>query len=200
MLPLLLLLINCRHATTRADQAICAAPELRAIDRQIDQQTATLKAKLDPADAAMLSDTDMPFQRERNNCSNHEDVAPCVRNVLNARLAVLTRAASDPSVLREAIDRAKYIDIDFLWKYWPQLLGRRLFVFGCILPDDNEKTRAVLETENHPPVPLLFKSMPEGTAEFLDDQKPCAHWTVTVRKEDGKLLLYADEVLGRPLP
>jgi len=68
------------------------------------------------------------------------------------------------------------------------------------MPDDDQKTRAVLETENQPPASVLFKSMPEEIAEFLDDQKPCAYWAVTVQKQGDKFLLSADEVLGRPLP
>jgi len=42
--------------------------------------------------------------------------------------------------------------------------------------------------------------MPQEIADFLEDQKPCAHWTVTVRPREDKFILYADEVLGRPLP
>jgi hypothetical protein len=68
------------------------------------------------------------------------------------------------------------------------------------MPDDNEKTHAMLETENQPPAPVVFKSMPEEIAEFLGDQKPCAHWGVTVRKQGEKFILYADDVLGQPLP
>jgi hypothetical protein len=68
------------------------------------------------------------------------------------------------------------------------------------MPDDNEKTRAVLETENQPPARIVFKSMPAEIADFLDDQKPCGDWAVTVLKQGDKFVLHADEVLGRPLP
>jgi len=74
-------------------------------------------------------------------------------------------------------------------------------VFGCLILDDAApRTTAVLEADNQKSVAVRFKSMPEEMADFLDDQKPCAHWLVEVRKGSEAPLLYAEEVLGRPLP
>ncbi len=200
LLPAMLHAVDCKHQENTVDQAICRQPELRALDQQIEQYSAALKARLTGENAALLADSEMPFLRQRNNCSNESEVPACVQKVLTERQDLLARAQADPNAIRQAIGQAYFIDIGFLWKYWPQLLDRKLSVFGCLMPDDEQKTRAMLETGNQTAVPLVFKSMPDEMAEFLDDQKPCAHWLVTVRKQGAKFVLYADDVLGRPLP
>jgi uncharacterized protein len=200
LIPAILHAVDCKHQENTVDQAICTRPELRAVDQQIEQYSAALKAKLTGENAALLADSEMPFLRQRNNCSNESEIPACVRKVLTERQDLLARAQADPNAIRQAIGQAYFIDIGFLWKYWPQLLDRKLSVFGCLMPDDEQKTRAMLETENQTAVPVVFKSMPDEIAEFLDDQKPCAHWLVTVRKQEDKFVLYADDVLGRPLP
>lgn len=200
LLPAMLHAVDCKHQENTVDQAICTQPELRALDQQIEQYSAALKARLTGENAALLADSEMPFLRQRNNCSNESEIPACVRKVLTERQDLLARAQADPNAIRQAIGQAYFIDIGFLWKYWPQLLDRKLSVFGCLMPDDEQKTRAMLETGNQTAVPLVFKSMPDEMAEFLDDQKPCAHWLVTVRKQGAKFVLYADDVLGRPLP
>ena len=201
LLPALLYGIDCASPENSVEQTICTHPELRSADSEIEQQTAALKSRLSGENAAILIDTRMPFLRERNDCSNESDIPACIHKVLAARSDLLNRAQSDPRAIREAITHVRYIDIGFLWKYWAQLVNRKLSVYGCILPDDaTPRTHAVLETENQRSVPLVFKSMTEEIADFLDDQKPCAHWLVTVRKQGDKFDLYADDVLGRPLP
>jgi len=201
LLPALLHAIDCKHQGDTVDQAICTRPELHALDQQIENQSAALKEKLTGENAAILADTEMPFLRDRDGCSNEiANVPGCVQRILTQRRDLLTRAEADPNAIRQAIDQSNAIDIGFLWKYWPRLIGRKLSVWGCIMPDDTVKTHAMLETENQPPVPVVFKSMPEQEAEFLDDQKPCSHWGVTVRKQGDKFILYANDVLGQPLP
>jgi uncharacterized protein len=200
LLPLSLYAIDCGAPENSADKAICSHPELHALDQQIEQQSSTLKTKLTGENAEILSDSAMPFLRQRNDCSNEAEISGCVQKVLAQRADLLSQALADPNAIRQAIGQAYYIDIGFLWKYWRQLVDRKISVFGCIMPDDNEKTHAVLETENQQSVPVVFKSMPEEIADFLDDQKPCSHWLVTVRKQGDKFFLYADDVLGRPLP
>lgn len=192
--------VDCAHADGPAEQAICAKPQLRALNQEVDRLTANLK--LTGENAEILADTQMPFVRQRNDCANHDpEIEACVQKVLAQRVELLRHAAVDPNAIREAIRQANFVDIGFVWRYWPELLGRKVSVFGCIALEDNApRTHATLETENQPPVPVLFKSMPEGTAEFLDDQKPCSHWGVTVRKNGAKFVLFADDVLGNPLP
>ncbi|HEY3841587.1 MAG TPA: hypothetical protein VGL72_33685 [Bryobacteraceae bacterium] len=200
-LPALLYGIDCASPENSAEQTICTHPDLRSADAEIEHQTAALKSKLSGENAAILTDTQMPFLRERDDCSNDSDVPACIHKVLAARSDLLNRAQSDPNVVREALAHVRYIDIGFLWKYWGQLVNRKLSVYGCILLDDaTPRTHAVLETENQHSVPVVFKSMTEEIADFLDDQKPCAHWLVTIRKQAGKFELYSDDVLGRPLP
>jgi hypothetical protein len=199
--PALLYGIDCAHPENSAEKLVCTTPDLHAKQQDIDRQSAALKPKLTGEDAAILADSEMPFLRQRDDCSNQDDVRACVARILSARQDLLHRTQSDPAAIREAIAQSNYIDIRFLWKYWRQLLGRKLSVFGCISPgEEAPRTHAELEMENQHPVPLLFKSMPEEIADFLDDQKPCAHWLVTVRKEKDSFILYADDVLGRPLP
>ena len=197
LLPLLAYGVDCTHTDNSAEQAICSHDALRSKDQQIERTTAALRSKLSGENAAILADTEMPFLRRRNDCSNESDLAACLEKVLSQRLDLLTRASKDAGAVRDAIAQVYYIDIAFLWKYWPQLVGRKLSVFGCLSLDDGaEKTHATLETENQKPVAVVFKSMTEEIADFLDDQKPCSHWLVTVRKDS----LFAEEVLGRPLP
>jgi uncharacterized protein len=202
LLLFLLLAINCQRPENPAEKAVCTHSDLKGMDDEIARSTAALKSKLPAELGAILADTDLPFQRQRNDCSNDEsDVAGCVTKVLKERLELLKRAESNPQAARDALGQVRYIDIGFLWKYWPQLAGKKLSVFGCLsLDDPAPRTRATLETENQKSVPVLFKSMPEPIADFLDDQKPCAHWLVEVRRQGDGPLLYADEVLGRPLP
>jgi uncharacterized protein len=200
ILPALLYGVDCSKPENNVESAICTVPQLRALDQQMEKESATLRTKLNGENAAILADSEMPFLRQRNDCSNEAEVPGCVQKVLTQRVELLTRAKADPNAIRQAIGQAYYIDIGFLWKYWRQLVNRKLSVFGCLMPDDNEKTHAMLETENQTPVPVVFKSMPDEIAEFLDDQKPCSHWLVTVRKDGDKFLLSADDVLGRPLP
>lgn len=184
--------LNCAHPENSAEQAVCSHADLKTKDQDIERQTASLKTRLSGENAAILTDTEMPFLRQRNNCSNESDIPACLEKVLSQRLDLLTR----PNAIKEAIAQAYYIDIGFLWKYWPQLAGRKLSVFGCLSLDGGP----TLETENEKPVAVLFKSMPQEIADFLDDQKPCAHWLVMVRKQSDKPVLFAEEVLGRPLP
>ncbi len=197
---------DCAHPGNSSDKAICTHPDLRAMDRQIERMTTVLKAKLTGENAAILADTEMPFLRQRNDCSNQTDIPACVQKVLAQRLDLLNRAQSNPDAIHEAFSQAYYIDVGFVWKYWPRLLGRNLSVFGCLSLNDASagdtapRIHAELEMENQPSIPVIFKSMPKQTAEFLDDQRPCSHWLVTVRKQGDKFVLYADEVLGSPLP
>jgi uncharacterized protein len=196
----LLLLLDCQHPENNVEKTICTRPDLLALDQQIEKESSALKTKLTGENAAILADSEMPFLRQRNDCSNESEIPACVQKVLTQRQDLLARSQADPKAIRQAIGQAYYVDIGFLWKYWPQLVDRKISVFGCIMPDDNVKTHAVLETENQTSVPLVFKSMPEEIADFLDDQKPCSNWLVTVRKQGDKFILYADDVLGRPLP
>lgn len=202
LILLAFLAIDCAHPDGLADQTLCSHPDLNARDNAIATQAAALKPKLPPALAAILADTELPFERSRNDCSNDSDIPACLAKILAERQSLLTKAAANPETLRDALTQARFIDIGFLWKYWPQLVGRKLSVFGCLSLDDGPAphTHATLETENQKSVPVLFKSMPEEIGDFLDDQKPCAHWAVEVRKQPAGPLLYADDVLGRPLP
>jgi len=200
LLPALLHAFDCEHPVNTVEKAICTHPDLQALHQQIEQQSSAVKSKLTGENAAIFSDSEMPFAIQLNDCSNEEQVPGCVQKVLTQRRDLLTRAQADPNAIREAIAQVHYIDIEFLWKYWQHLVDRKLSVYGCLMPDDKQKTHAVLETENQAAVPLVFKSMPDEIAEFLDDQKPCSHWLVTVRKQGNKFILYADDVLGRPLP
>jgi uncharacterized protein len=200
LLPSLLYAINCGHPENSAEKAVCTRPELKAQDQDIERQSAALKSKLSGENAAILTDTEMPFLRQRDDCSNESDVPACLAKVLSGRQDLLNRTQQDPNAIRQAISQVQYIDIGFLWKYWPQLVDRKLSVYGCLILDDaTPRTHAQLETENQHAVPVVFKSMTEEIADFLDDQKPCAHWLVTVRKQGDKFILSADEVLGRPL-
>ena len=201
LLPTLLYGIDCASPENSAERTVCARPELKAKDEDIERQSVALKSKMTGENAAILADTTLPFLRQRDDCSNESDVPACLGKILSERQDLLTRAQADPNTIRAGIAQVRYIDIGFLWKYWGQLLGRKLSVYGClILEDAAPRTHAELETENQHAVPVLFKSMPEEIADFLDDQKPCGHWLVTVRKEGDKPILSADEVLGRPLP
>ena len=202
LLLLGLLAINCVSPDNPAEKTVCTHPDLKARDEDIARQTAALKSKLPPVLAAILADTQTPFERSRNNCSNDSDVPACLTKILAERQALLTRAAANPEAMRDALTQVQFIDIGFLWKYWPQLVGRKLSVFGCLSLDDGPAphTHATLETDNQKSVPVLFKNMPEEIGDFLDDQKPCAHWAVEIRKQPAGPLLYADDVLGRPLP
>jgi uncharacterized protein len=200
-MPALAYGINCAHPENSAETAVCSHADLKTKDQDIERQTASLKTRLSGENAAILADTEMPFLRQRNDCSNESDIPACLATVLSKRLDLLTRAQQDAAAIHDALGQAYYIDIGFLWKYWPQLVGRKLSVFGCLSLDDGPaKTHATLETDNQKPVAVVFKSMTEEIADFLDDQKPCSHWLVTVRKESDKPVLFGDEVLGRPLP
>jgi uncharacterized protein len=197
----LLLLINCAHPENSAEQTVCSRPELKARDQEIARRSAALKAKLNGENAAILADTEMPFLRQRDDCSNASDIPACLDKILAQRQALLERAESNPEAVRDAVGQARYVDIGFLWKYFPQLLGHKISVYGCLsLDDPAPRVHATLETENQKSVAVLFKSMSDEIADFLDDQKPCAHWDVEVRKQGAGFVLYADEVLGRPLP
>jgi uncharacterized protein len=200
LLPALVQAFDCQNPANTVEKAICAHPDLQALNQQLQQQASTVKTKLTGENAAIFADTEMPFVVQLNDCSNQEQIPGCIQKVLTERRDLLTRAESDPDAIRQAIAQVHYIDIGFLWKYWPRLVDRKVSVYGCLMPDDNQKTHAMLETENQAAVPLLFKSMTDEIADFLDDQKPCSHWLVTVRKQGDKFILYADDVLGRPLP
>jgi uncharacterized protein len=201
LLPSLLYGIDCSHPANSAEQTVCAHSELRSRDQAIEQQTAALKAKLTGENAAILADAERPFLTLRDDCSNEPDVAACLGKVLADRQDLLHRTETDANAIRSALAQVRYIDIGFLWKYWGQLVGHKLSVYGCLILDDaTPRTHAVLETDNQRSVPVLFKSMTEEIADFLDDQKPCAHWLITVRKDGDKFVLFGDEVLGRPLP
>jgi uncharacterized protein len=200
LLPVCLYAVDCKKPESRVESAICNVPELHALDRQIEKESAAMKAKLTGENAAILSDSEMPYLRLRNDCADHADPPGCLRNVLTQRVDLLTRAQADPNAIRQAIGQAYFIDIGFLRKYWLQLVDRKVSVYGCLMPDDTEKTHAMLETENQAPVLLVFGSMRDEILEFLRDQKPCSYWLVTVRKLRDKFILYADDVLGQPLP
>ena len=200
LLPACLYAIDCKKPENNVESTICTVPKFHALEQQIEKDSTAMKTKLTGENAAILADSEMPYLRMRNDCGNRADPPGCLQKVMTERADLLTQAQADPVAIREAIGQAYFIDIGFLRKYWLQLVDRQVAVYGCLMPDDVEKTRAMLETENQLPVPVVFKSMPDEIAEFLDDQKPCSHWLVTVRKDGDKFLLSADDVLGRPLP
>src|SRR5438105_749414 len=118
LFPTLLYGIDCARPENSAEQAVCTRPDLRAKDQDIERQSKALKAKLLGENAAILADTEMPFLRQRDDCSNESDVPACLAKTLSARQDLLTRTQADPNAIREAIAQVRYIDIGFLWKYW----------------------------------------------------------------------------------
>jgi hypothetical protein len=112
LLPAILYAVDCKHQGNTVDQAICTRPELRALDQQIEKESAALKAKLTGENAAILSDSEMPFLRQRNDCSNQlDDIPGCVQRILTGRHDLLTRTQQDPNAIRDAIAQSNFIDI-----------------------------------------------------------------------------------------
>jgi uncharacterized protein len=197
------------------DREICTQPELGRLDREVDQLSRQMNAELKGAEAEILADSEMPFERTRNGCQNQdtsnagypERVRDCIRRVLTDRLNTLKDAQSVPASIRRAILQYTYLDVPFVRKYGAELVGRRVSVFGCIVlghgGDAARRIHAVIEESpdrKGKPIVVLFKSMNERMAEFLDEKRPCAHWGGTLQRRDGELVLFAEDVLGQPLP
>jgi len=126
LIPMLVYAVDCASPENTAEKAVCTEPGLRAMDQEIEHETALLKEKLSGENASILMDTRMPFIRQINDCSNQSEVSACLRKQLVERRDLLRRAHTDPAAMREAIAYSYYIDIGFLWKYWRQLAGRKV--------------------------------------------------------------------------
>lgn len=207
MAPTLLLLaatipLNCSDRLPTTQEAICRQPKLLALYRNVEEKTRRLESKLSGRNLYALQDTQRSFFRALN-CSGRDKLVACAREKITRRLALLERTETMPDAILEAVTEGGAIDGPYFAHFGQDLIGRKLSVFGCVnLGDEGqpaaERIHAVLK-DGSATVPVLFKSMTASQAEFLDEKKPCAHWGGTVEQRDGKIVLYAEDILGAPL-
>jgi hypothetical protein len=209
--------VDCARLSAQSsvvEKELCATPTLASLNDDIDGLSKRLKTTLTGADLEAIVDTEMPFIRERNNCQNQDASAPryyarvraCVGRVLRERMDALTSAMSSPASIRNAVVRYEFIDGAFFRKYGTVLVGRHVHVFGCLIlapgPNPASRVHAMIQdscANSGSSVPVLFESMDETNASFLDAKMPTSWWGGTVERRDGNILLYAVDVLGRAL-
>lgn len=73
--------VNCRAPQTAGQQILCASPELRSLDRQINGHYLRALAVSDPHEYQILRRGDRRFVRARDACRS----AACTRKVLRDR-------------------------------------------------------------------------------------------------------------------
>ena len=189
---------------SRALRATCENMELLELTRRIDGLTEKLENTLTGAEKDALVDTEMPFVRQRNNCSNERDsVATCVTEILELRSQGLEATMAEPaSVLRE-IPRYEFFDVPFVVRYGHLLDGRQVRVFGCFLLDPGPSPEVRLGgtirescgDPDSPSVRINFDRMNDVRPNFLDKQ-PASHWRGRIELRDGQpvLLMRLDDL------
>jgi hypothetical protein len=210
--------VDCTRLSDHAsvvETEVCAAPDLQQVDHEIDELSARLEMTLTGMDKEALIDTERPFLRTRNACQNQAPpdsrarVRACVERVLLERRNMLTAALSSPTSVRNAVVQYAYIDGPFFRKYGDALVGGRVQIFGCMVlapaPTWAARIHAAINDSSctdsgGPSVTVLFKSMNESQAFFLDTKTPTAYWQGAVERRDGQLVLFVEDVLGMPLP
>lgn len=92
------LAFDCAKAKTVVETAICAAPDLKALDDELAAAYAAVKAELPAAEQKMLVRSQRRWIARRENCGAAEEgVDACVRGYLTDRLSLLSgRPESGP--------------------------------------------------------------------------------------------------------
>jgi uncharacterized protein YecT (DUF1311 family) len=70
---------NCRHARTRGEIAVCSAPGLAALDRQMAAQFNSAMSRADPEERSLLQRTRSRFLSYRDGCRSDACIADAYR-------------------------------------------------------------------------------------------------------------------------
>lgn len=216
--------IDCAHLTARAssvDHAICEKPELVRVNNEIDNLSKRLEMTLTGPDKEALLDTEKPFLVQRNNCQNQgsrstpsydEAVRSCVERILVKRRDALNATLTSSQAIRAEIEQYTFVDGAFFQKYSNRLIGKRMDIFGCLVlrpgPTPASRTEGTIKGNgtnpsceaDGPSVSVVFKSMTESESNFFDTKMPFSWWHGVIEQRDGRLVLYLEDVLGKPLP
>lgn len=92
------LAFDCGKAKTEVEKAICASPDLKALDNDLAAAYADVKAALPPAEQKMLVRSQRRWIARRENCGEVEEgVAACITGYMKDRLSLLSgRPESGP--------------------------------------------------------------------------------------------------------
>lgn len=209
------------------EKALCSNPDILRANNEIDILTTELERTLTGIDRDVLIDSERPFMVTRNGCINapykHGDieslriaVRECVSRVLAGRKQVLVAAQSSPASIRTVVTQyADALSITTLLKYADLFVEKRVTVAGCMRLDagmtpEARTTGRLLErcevdarghalTDSGPHVPVIFKSMNEGEASFLDNKMPFSWWKGMVQRDGATIRLFVNDILGNPL-
>ena len=186
-----------------AERETCASPSLMRLTASVDELTARLERALTGRNREALVDTEAPFVRQRNDCSNTAAGARgCVEGLLRHRLDALTAAITSPASIVAETTRYTFLDVPFLLKWGSEFVGRRVRVWGCMKlepgPTPASRLRGTLHDPSPEPgaraaasdLPVVFTRMDETRATgFYDAKQPVGYWEGTVRRQDGRLAL-----------
>jgi len=195
-------LVDCNNARLAlAERETCASPDLMRLTSDVDRLTSRLEGTLTMRNRKALLDTEKPFRVQRNNCQNAASgVHECIDRVLRHRLEALTAAAASPATILSEIPQYTFLDIPYFLTWGPQLLGKRVSVWGCMTldpgPTPASRLHGTITTGDcytktkGPYVRAIFRAMDETRATWFDDAKrPGGYWEGVVERRDTQLVL-----------
>jgi uncharacterized protein len=192
--------VDCSSARLgAAERETCASPDLIRLTAKVDDLTARLEGTLRGRDREALVDTEKPFLRQRDNCSNEgPNVRQCVERLLRHRLDALSAAATSPASILTETTQYTFLDVPYFRTWGSGLAGRRIRVWGRMTldpgPTPASRVRGAIRdpstTRGGPYVTAIFKSMNETRATwFYDAKKPIGYWDGIVERREGQLVL-----------
>ena len=192
--------VDCRSGHLgAAERETCASADLTQLTASVDSLTARLERTLTGRDRQALVDTESPFVRQRNDCSNGDSlVHECVERLLRSRLDALSVAATSPSSILAETTRYSFVDVPYVLRWGSSLVGKRVYVWGQMTLDPGATPGARVHGAVHDrsaasgtaSLPVLFKTMNGTRARwFYDAKQPSAYWEGTLERRDAGFVL-----------
>lgn len=129
-------------------------------------------------------------------------IMSCLHDVLQQEGDFLEKSAVDHSTILAGVSQFTQIDVDFLVMYKTELIGQSKEVMGWLeLLDPPSKQRGVLHSNNNPnlTMPVIFKRLSADDVSFIKQNNPYSSHKGEVIEHNGEVVLYLEELLGRPL-
>jgi uncharacterized protein len=203
--------IDCAQvATDGVERAICASPQLLALDATISRRYDEMLPGCGPQAHRLLVAGQQFWLRERNDCSNTPGRAEatreqCLANRLQARADFLAHARQCD--VAQLVVRYRFVDPWYLREHGAVYLDSPVSVAGVLKPRACEtrqagSTRASLYDVRHPAarIEVVLKSLPEEQRRFLCGGDIFSNWDGTVTHRGRDIVLAVDDILGVPLP
>lgn len=207
--------INCTKVkanSSAVEKAICKESKLTAIDHELGSLFENLGKQVTGEQRDLLLQTQKFFIIERNHCQNQDTskgefrslVKKCIEEKYQSRIAALKDLKDSSDSFSILTRDLTFFDVPFVKAHGMKLVGKTIRVAGSLSlegkkPGSPAPVKGIIKDEKDT-VPVVFKSMPDSQAEFLERNKPFGHHEVIVDQENGKVILRVSSILGQKLP